>query len=189
MFVDTAQACITGQGVVQVKTILNERKDNMKVCLGIDPGLSNTGWAIVSRKRHGAFEIMDCGCIRTSKKESEPTRIHKIYNDIRDVLHTYQLDLLAVERVFFNQNPISCLSTAGVSYMCQLAAEQEGMPSMTFTPQQVKMACGCGHRASKRNVKVFVSKLTKTTITNTHVADATACAIAGLLKMRTYKEK
>ena len=39
------------------------------------------------------------------------------------------------------------------------------------------------------NVKVFVSKLTKTPITNTHVADAAACAIAGLLKRRTQKEK
>ena len=160
----------------------------MKV-IGIDPGLSNTGWAVVSRKRHGAFEMMDCGCIITHKKDTEPQRMLQIYNDIREVLRTHQPDLLAVERVFFNQNPISCLSTAGVSYICLLAAEQAGIQSMTFTPQQVKMACGCGHRASKRNVKVFVSKLTNTTLTNAHVADATACAIAGLLKMQAVKER
>ena len=158
-------------------------------CLGIDPGLSNTGWAVVSRKRHGAFEMIDCGCIITHKKDTEPQRVLQIYNDIREVLTTHQPDLLAVERVFFNQNPISCLSTAGVSYICQLAAEQAEIKSMTFTPQQVKAACGCGHRASKNAVKMFVSKLTKTTITNTHVADAAACAIAGLLKMKTYKHK
>ena len=60
---------------------------------------------------------------------------------------------------------------------------------MTFTPQQVKMACGCGGRATKRAVKNFVSKLANKPITNSHIADATACAIAGLLKMRTYKQK
>ena len=159
----------------------------MKV-IGIDPGLSNTGWAIVSRNRKGAFEMMDCGCIITHKKDTQPKRVLQIYNAIRDVLHQHNPDLLAVERVFFNQNPISCLSTAGVSYICQLAAEQANIKSMTFTPQQVKMACGCGGNASKRNVKIFVSQLTKTTITNAHVADATACAIAGVLKLRTYQE-
>ena len=159
----------------------------MKV-IRIDPGLSNTGWAVVSRNRHGAFEMIDCGCITTNKKDTEPTRIHQIYNTIREIVGTHQPDLLAAERVFFNQNPISCLSTAGVSYICQLAAEQEGIPSMTFTPQQVKMACGCGGRATKRAVKNFVSKLTNKPITNSHIADATACAIAGLLKMRTYKQ-
>lgn len=161
----------------------------VKVCLGIDPGLSNTGYAIVSRKRHGAFAIVDSGCISTHKKDTEQTRIHQIYNTIREMLGTHHPELLAVERVFFNQNPISCLSTAGVSYICQLAAAQAGIQSMTFTPQQVKMAVGCGGSASKRNVKVFVSKLTNTSITNAHVADAAACAIAGLLKMRTDKEK
>jgi len=160
-----------------------------KICLGIDPGLSNTGWAVVSRNQSGAYAIVDCVSVITHKKETEPVRIRQIYEAICDVLHQHKPELLAVERVFFNQNPISCLSTAGVSYICQLAAEQRGIKSMTFTPQQVKVACGCGHRASKDTVKRFVSKLTNTTITNPHVADATACAIAGLLKMRVQKEK
>ena len=63
-----------------------------------------------------------------------------------------------------------------------LAAEQAGIDSRQVTPQQVKAACGCGGKASKDAVKVFVSKLTGETITNAHTADAVACAIAGLLK-------
>lgn len=157
--------------------------------LGIDPGLSNTGWAVVSTNQRGQYAIVDCGCILTHKKETEPKRIHQIYQNIRDIGQQHRPDLLATERVFFNHNPSSCLSTAGVSYLCQLAAEQLGIPSMTFTPQQVKLACGCGHSGSKQTVKRFVSKITNTTITNPHVADATACAIAGLLKMRVQKEK
>ena len=159
-----------------------------KTVLGVDPGLSNTGWAIVSRSSSGKYDIVDCGCILTHKKDTEPKRLHQIYEAIRDVLHQHTPDLLTVERVFFNQNPISCLSTVGVSYLCQLAAEQRGIKSMTFTPQQVKMACGCGAKGSKTAVKMFVSKLTSTPITNAHVADAAACAIAGLLKMRVKEE-
>lgn len=154
-------------------------------CLGIDPGLSNTGWAVVSRKRCGQFAIVACGCISTHKKESEPMRVFQIYNAIREVCCTHTPDLLSVERVFFNQNTISCLSTAGVSYICQLVAEQAGIKSLTFTPQQVKAACGAGTKAGKAAVKKFVSKVTNKKINNSHIADATATAIAGLLKIRT----
>jgi len=159
-----------------------------KICLGIDTGLSNTGWAIVSQNRQGKYAIVDCGCIITQKKDTEQKRVHQIYSNVLEILCNHDPNLLAVERVFFNHSPSSCLSTAGVSYICLLAAEQSGVKSRTFTPQQVKSAVGCGGSASKRNVKVFVSKLTRTTITNAHVADAAACAIAGLLKMRTYQE-
>lgn len=151
-------------------------------CLGIDPGLSNTGWSVVSRKRCGQFVIVACGCISTNTKAREAMRVLQIYNAIRDVFSTHTPDLLSVERVFFNQNPISCLSTAGVSYICQLASEQAGIKSLTFTPQQVKAACGAGTKAGKAAVKKFVSKVTKTPINNSHIADATATAIAGLLK-------
>ena len=154
-------------------------------CLGIDPGLSNTGWAIVHRKSTGQYAIIACGCIKTDKKESEQKRVHHIYDHICEILHQHAPDLLAVERVFFNQNPISCLSTAGVSYICLLAAEQVGIQTKVFTPQQVKAACGAGTKASKAAVKKFVSKVTNTQINNAHIADATAAAIAGLLKIRT----
>ena len=160
----------------------------MKV-IGIDPGLSNTGWAIVSRSQQGAFRLVDCGCIATDKKDADAKRILVIYRHIRKRLRKHAPDLLAVERVFFNHNPSSCLSTAGVSYICQLAAEQVGIESLTFTPQQVKAAVGCGGRANKTAVKRFVSKLTNTTLNNSHTADAVATAICGLLKMRTHKKR
>lgn len=156
--------------------------------LGIDPGLSNTVWAIVKRNNTGQHAIIAYGCIQTDKKDTEQRRVHQIYCDIREVLQTYVPDLMAVERVFFNQNPTSCLSTAGVCYTCMLAAEQEKITTKVFTPQQVKAACGCGIRAGKEAVKVFVSKLTDTQIKNSHIADATTTAIAGLLKIRTYQE-
>lgn len=159
-------------------------RTNSMRCLGIDPGLSNTGWAVVSRDRHGAFGIVDCGCITTDKKQSKPERVHQIYNHICEILQNLVPDLLAVERVFFNKNPSSCLSTAGVSYLCLLAAEQAGIRSLFFTPQQVKSAVGCSGSGSKSDVKLFVSQLTNTTIKNSHTADAAAAAIAGLLKMR-----
>lgn len=67
-------------------------------------------------------------------------------------------------------------------HICMLSAEQAGIESRQVTPQQVKAACG--GKAGKDAVKVFVSKLTGEKMTNAHTADATACAIAGLLRAK-----
>ena len=45
---------------------------------------------------------------------------------------------LAVEKVFYNRNVSSAISTGGVVYICLLAAEQIGIASEQITPQQTK---------------------------------------------------
>ena len=161
-----------------------------KICLGFDPGLLNTGWAAVCRNNRGHFNLIESGVITTDSKDKDAKRTLQIHTAVTECIEIHKPDLVAIERVFFNHNPSSCLSTAGVSYICQLAAEQAGIESATFTPQQVKAAVGCGGRASKQAVKMFVTKLTRTQISsNSHAADAIATAIAGLLRMQSVKER
>ena len=158
--------------------------ESMRV-LGIDPGLANTGYAIVTRNKRGTFRILESGCITTDKKIETPRRMLTIYTGITDLLVRHTPDLLSVEQVFWNRNITSAMSTVAVMHISLLAAEVAGIDSRQVTPQQVKAACGCGSKASKQAVKVFVSKLTGETLTNSHQADAAACAIAGLLKSRS----
>ena len=97
------------------------------------------------------------------------------------MLHVHSPNSVAIERVFHNKNITSSLSTAAVIGVCQLVAEQAGLDTVMFTPQQVKAAvCGYG-RAEKAAVKKFVSRLTGVSVKNGHAADAVAVAIAGLL--------
>ena len=150
--------------------------------LGIDPGLANTGYAVVTRNRRGQFRILASGCITTDKRNETPSRMLEIYTGVTELLQTHTPDLLSVERVFWNRNITSAMSTAAVMHISLLAAEVAGITSKQVTPQQVKAACGCGGKANKAAVKVFVSKLTGETLTNAHTADAAACAIAGYSK-------
>lgn len=153
--------------------------------LGIDPGLSNTGYAVVVRTVRGKFSLLESGCIATDKTETDAKRAKQIYERIQEIIHQQMPDLVAVERVYFNRNPSSCLSTAGISYICLLAAELAGVPSLSISPQTAKAAATGFGSASKESVKKFVSKLTGETLTNSHQADAAAVAIAGLLKARS----
>ena len=159
-------------------------KTTSQKAIGIDPGLANTGWAIVTRNKRGQFRILESGCIQTDKTVATPKRMLEIYTGINELLQTHTPDLLSVEQVFWNRNITSAMSTAAVMHISLLAAEVAGIDSRQVTPQQVKAACGCGGKANKAAVKCFVSKLTGEKMTNAHTADAVACAIAGLLKAR-----
>lgn len=153
-----------------------------KRCLGIDPGISNTGWAIVGRTARGKFSVLDAGVITTPKTEPEAKRLCKIYDQVFDMLVDESPNLLAVEKVFYNRNISSCISTAGVVYVCLLAAEQVGIASEQVTPQQAKAGVTGRGTASKSDVAHMVQKLTGARLENQHAADAAAVAVCGLLK-------
>lgn len=160
-----------------------EDKTNALRCLGIDPGLANTGWAVISRHRSGRFDSLASGVIRTASNACDAVRYASIYNAVNALIGEHTPDLLSIEKVYFNKNVSSCLSTASVIGVILLASELAGVASRQVHPQQVKAAvCGVG-RASKAAVKPMVSKLLGVNISNAQVScDAAATAIAGLLQ-------
>lgn len=75
-----------------------------KRCLGIDPGLANTGYAIIGRKAATEeFKLLESGCIQTDRKVStEAQRLLKIYQDIGEIIGAHTPHLVAIEKVYFN---------------------------------------------------------------------------------------
>ena len=151
-------------------------------CLGVDPGIANTGWAIVGRTARGKLSVLDAGIITTPKTDSESQRALSIYREVSDLLASNMPNLVAVEQVFFNRNVSSAISTGGVVYICLLASEQIGIESLQVTPQQAKAGVTGTGTASKKDVAKMVHRLTGARLENQHTADAAAVAIAGLLQ-------
>lgn len=162
---------------------MNDRTKS-KRALGIDPGLANCGWAVVGRNRKGKFVLLESGTIQTGKEKPESARLLEIYQQISERIFTSSPNIVVVERVFFNENVTSCLTTSGVAALCLLAAEQAGIETQASTPQQVKSAVTGTGKASKEQVQRMVATLTGQELKNAHAADAAACAIAGLLSRR-----
>ena len=151
--------------------------EKIRMALGIAPGLSNTAWAVVCTNHRNQFWIVDTDCIQTDPTSVLSMRISVIYQTITEVLQQHAAPYMCMEKVSFNQNPSSsCLSTAGVGYVCLLAAEMVGIKNYLFTPQQVKKAVGCGISVSKQTVCRFVSKLTNTEIIMSSVSKPRALA-------------
>lgn len=157
-------------------------KQQKTIALGIDPGLANTGYAIVRRSRLGKISMSDCGILTTDKADSEASRISEIYTGISSLIREHKPSLLAVELVFYGKNVTSALSTQSVITLCLLSAEHFGIRSEQITPQRVKAAVTGSGRADKQMVRRFVEKITRTEISNHHTTDAAAVAIAALMQ-------
>ena len=157
--------------------------------LGIDPGIANTGYAIVTRDSSTAkFSMIDSGVIRTQSKTPEPQRLHQISQKVETLLDSHQITKVAIEMIFFNRNISSCITTAQVIGIVQLAAAKRELPVYLITPANVKAAIGTP-RAKKQEVRTRIRLLTKATTPAHHAADAAACAIAAMLKSQSYHEK
>ena len=153
-----------------------------QLCLGIDPGIASTGWGIVKRTATG-YRLTDSGVITTASTATLGKRLDQQFVHLHEILKAYTPDMVSIESVFFNRNISSCISTASVIAIAELASEQVGIPALQIKPQAVKSAVTGTGSASKSAVKRMVNKLLAADIRNGHEADAAAAAIAGLLKI------
>ena len=150
--------------------------------LGIDPGIRNTGWAVVKREKNGAYRLRDIG-LAVFPNGTEGERYLYLSDLVREIVKGFDIDGISIERVFFGKNVTSCLSTAELIGVVSLSGAQAGVPVMRLTPQQVKSIAGHG-KARKAQLARVVSKLLslpeEINLTH-HETDAAAVAISGIL--------
>ena len=155
-----------------------------KIILGVDPGIANTGAAIVKSKAVG-YSLITAETINTRSNDDTGKRLSVIHDEINATLDAWHIDAIAIERVFHNKNITSNLTTGAVIGILQLIAHQRGLPIHQFTPQQVKKASGLGANIDKNTVRFVASRLFGTPIRSHHAADAALCALTGCLQART----
>ena len=152
----------------------------MSKILSIDPGIANTGIAIVQRKAQ-AYKLIKTRLVQTKPTEAEPARLLQIYNTVKEALETEDITAVAIEKVFHNRNITSSITTGKVIGILSLAAAQHNLPVIFLTPQQIKACSGVGTQAGKKDMLRMASRIFKTPLKNHHQADAALTGLAGLL--------
>ena len=71
--------------------------------MGIDPGLINTGFGVISLSGT-KIDILDYGIISPIKEEPLSMRLNMIYNDVSKLISEYNPDCLSIEEVFYSNN-------------------------------------------------------------------------------------
>jgi crossover junction endodeoxyribonuclease RuvC len=148
------------------------------IVLGIDPGLANTGFGVVCRRR-GRLVALDGGVITTKAQTSTELRLAHLHAEICALIGAHEPDAVALEELYFGTNVGSAMAVGQARGVILLAAGQRGLGCHGYTPQQVKSAvCGSG-RANKHQVARMVQSLLSLPEPPRpdHAADALAVAV------------
>jgi crossover junction endodeoxyribonuclease RuvC len=149
--------------------------------LGIDPGTASTGYGIV-RGVGSRLHAIEEGVIETRAGVPLERRLADIHERVGELLDTHQPQAMAIEELYFGANVRTAFAVGQARGVVLLAAGQRGVPTRSYTPQQVKGAvCGNG-RAAKDQVGRMVARLLGLAAVPTpdHAADALAVAICDL---------
>ncbi|MCL6545506.1 MAG: crossover junction endodeoxyribonuclease RuvC [Bryobacteraceae bacterium] len=126
--------------------------------LGIDCGSERTGYGIIDSDGRD-HRMVAAGVIRTSAKSPLALRLLEISRRLRQVIHEFQPEAVAVEEVFHAANPKTALKLAHVRGVALLAAAEAGLKVGEYSPLEVKTSVVGYGRAEKDQVQMMVGSL------------------------------
>ena len=150
--------------------------------MGVDPGLTRCGLSVVESGRGRDVVALDVDVVRTPSDAPLSKRLLAISDAVEHWLDTHHPDVVAVERVFSQQNVMTVMGTAQAGGVVALAAAKRGIDVHFHTPSEVKAAVTGNGRAGKEQVTTMVMKLLRITDPPrpADAADALALAICHL---------
>ncbi len=151
------------------------------IVLGIDPGTASTGFGVV-QSEGSRLRALELGVIETAAGVAVERRLADIHGRVGELLDAFEPDAIAIEELYFGANVRTAFAVGQARGVVLLAAGQRGVPSRSYTPQQVKGAV-CGHgRADKDQVGRMVARLLGLSEVPRpdHAADALAVAVCDL---------
>jgi crossover junction endodeoxyribonuclease RuvC len=123
--------------------------------LGIDPGLTRCGYAVVDG-RGAAAAAVSLGVIRTPASDPLPHRLATLRSELVELLRQYRPQVVAVEQVFFQVNVRTAMSVGQASGLALCEAAAAGCEVVQYTPNQVKQAVAGYGGAGKRQMQRMV---------------------------------
>jgi crossover junction endodeoxyribonuclease RuvC len=144
--------------------------------------LERVGWGVIDR-RGSKIVAVAYGLISTPRVET-PLRLLQIYEDLSDLIETYQPNCIATERLLFTVNKTTAMDVAKALGVIQLSAVQKGLSFAEYSPPEIKQTVVGVGNAEKKQVQFMVTKLLSLAETPKpdDVADALAIGISHALK-------
>lgn len=126
--------------------------------LAIDPGLTRCGIGVIESN---SMTLVAVGVLKSAAEDSIEVRLLEIDQQIRQWIELHSPDVIAIERVFSQQNLRTVMGTAQVAGIALLAAAQSEIKVVMHTPSEVKAAVTGSGRANKNQVAQMVQRILK----------------------------
>ncbi|MEF3280210.1 MAG: crossover junction endodeoxyribonuclease RuvC [Elusimicrobiota bacterium] len=156
----------------------------MKTVIGIDPGLEDTGWAVLSSEKNKIM-LKDFGLIKTPHNMILSKRLKVIYEQLTKKIMEFNVDCAAIEEVFFINKIKTQSLTIHARGVILLALENLGIEYKEYNPKTIKQNITGNGNANKKQIQNVIRTLFS--IKNTiypDIADAIAIALVDI-RMRS----
>lgn len=130
-----------------------------KIIMGIDPGLTRCGIAVVSQKSLREISLVEVGVILTPAEAPLDQRLLQIEKEIESWIVRNRPGVVAVERVFAQHNVRTVMGTGQAAGIALLIAARHGISVAMHTPSEVKAAVTGSGRAGKVQVAEMVKRI------------------------------
>ena len=141
--------------------------------------MTRCGLSVVEGGRGRQVIALDVDVIRTPSDEPVPRRLLAISDAVDYWMDTHKPDVIAIERVFSQQNVSTVMGTAQAGGVIALAAAKRNIDVHFHTPSEVKAAVTGNGGADKAQVTAMVTRILglQAKPTPADAADALALAI------------
>ena len=145
--------------------------------IGIDPGLTNTGWAVI-QEDGPKINFLGCGVCKTDSKHGMATRLLSILEQLRSVIKKFKIESGAIEKAFVKNDPLAALKLGQARASAMIALGESEIQVSEYAPNYVKkIFTGRGH-ATKEEVERMASlQFPKVCFSQSDEADALAIAV------------
>jgi len=127
--------------------------------LGVDPGLTRCGIGVVEGAPGRPLRLVHVEVVRTPADGDIGARLVAQADAIAAAIAAHRPEVVAVERVFSQQNVRTVMGTAQVAGLAIVAATRAGLPVAMHTPSEVKAAVTGSGTADKAQVGSMVTRL------------------------------
>ena len=151
------------------------------IILGFDPGLTNTGYAVL-KKELNQISLIESGLVKPKKGKALSARLFTIFSETSKLIEIFSPNLIVVENVFYGKNVQSAIKLGQAKASIMLSAEKYNIDLVDYSPREIKLSIVGNGSASKEQVAFMVKKIFKLkeeALKSTDVSDAIAVAWCG----------
>jgi crossover junction endodeoxyribonuclease RuvC len=108
--------------------------------LGIDPGISLTGWGVIEAISRDKINPIEYGCIKTMPSSALIERLQSINTQLQSIINKYSPNAIAIEELFFLKAARSVASVGQARGAILLTVSMNALALFEYNPRTVKMA-------------------------------------------------
>jgi len=126
--------------------------------LGIDPGLTRTGFGIIDIN-DDVLKFVDCGVVKPNNKDRLEKRLLTIFTDMSEIINQYNPTVVSIEEVFYGKNVKSALLLGQARGAAMLSAASKKVNIFEYSAKKIKQSVTGNGNANKDQVKFMVASI------------------------------